>query len=400
MTIETSKRGHKTSAIIVTGPELFMVRILLWLNIFWIALISYKKVLASLKVITQLLNIRKSVGDGKLAQKYYKVNNRYFWNPNAPKWPSKPFNQFISNELNRVKQFQSNPNCLQTLVFAITKKCPMQCKHCSEWDVLNKPESQSLDDLREILRNDQFHNVTQIKFSGGEPLIRINDMIDLLSDSSETTEFWIYTSGYNLTQENAFRLKSAGLTGASISLDHWKKERHNDFRGKDDAFEWVERATSNAKNAGLAVCWMLCATNNFISKNNLMKYAYLANQCRVGFIHILEPRAVGRFTGQEVELKYEQIKILESFYTTLNFKSEYKKMPIITYPGYNQRRLGCFGAGDRYIYIDTDGDIHACPFCQKKGGKVINNSLGLKIKDLHDVGCHVYNGSVYFSNPK
>ena len=39
------------------------------------------------------------------------------------------------------------------------------------------------------------------------------------------------------------------------------------------------------------------------------------------------------------------------------------------YLGYHQRKVGCYGAGDRFFYIDTKGYAHICPYCT---GKVAN----------------------------
>lgn len=36
----------------------------------------------------------------------------------------------------------------------------------------------------------------------------------------------------------------------------------------------------------------------------------------------------------------------------------------IIYHGNYQRSHGCLGAASRYIYIDSTGRVHACPFCQ------------------------------------
>ena len=40
------------------------------------------------------------------------------------------------------------------------------------------------------------------------------------------------------------------------------------------------------------------------------------------------------------------------------------------YHGYHQNRIGCF-AGSRSIYIDSVGDVHACPFCHTKSYNIL-----------------------------
>ena len=65
-------------------------------------------------------------------------------------------------------------------------------------------------------------------------------------------------------------------------------------------------------------------------------------------------------------------------------------MPIVSFPGYHQRRIGCFGAGDRYLYMDSNGDLHACPFCQYKVGNALFDDLSESINELRKIGCHKF----------
>ena len=104
----------------------------------------------------------------------------------------------------------------------------------------------------------------------------------------------------------------------------------------------------------------------------------------------MEPRAVGHYAGQDVSLSPEQIKILDDFYLRMNYDSKYKDYPLISYHGYYQRRQGCFASGDRSLYIDTDGDINACPFCQKKTGNVLDNDFDNSLAVLKSRGCHQF----------
>jgi MoaA/NifB/PqqE/SkfB family radical SAM enzyme len=161
-------------------------------------------------------------------------------------------------------------------------------------------------------------------------------------------------------------LKQKGLTGVLISLDHFDPSRHNEFRGHKNAFKWVIEGTRNAKNAGLVTTLSLCATRSFVSRKNLERYMELAKRLGVAFVQFIDVRASGRYAGQSVELSKEQIELLEGFYLKYNTDSKYSTYPIISYLGYHQRRMGCFGGGNRFFYIDTDGDAHLCPILYRQ----------------------------------
>jgi MoaA/NifB/PqqE/SkfB family radical SAM enzyme len=262
--------------------------------------------------------------------------------------------------------------------------------HCYEWEDLNKPEYLSLNELQKALRWFQVYGVSQVQLSGGEPLNRFDDLLALLSSAAPDTEFRLLTSGYALTLERARQLKAAGLTGVNVSLDHWDPDKHNAFRGSIESYAWVEKAVAHARMAGLQVCLSLCPEKDFISYENLFRYLETAKTLGVGFVQILELRSVGRYKGQVVYLSDEEIAILESFYLTVNTNPRYREYPIIVYPGYHQRKFGCYGAGYRYLYLDARGQIHACPFCRIPVGNILDQRLTELIPKVQSKGCQQF----------
>jgi MoaA/NifB/PqqE/SkfB family radical SAM enzyme len=118
-----------------------------------------------------------------------------------------------------------------------------------------------------------------------------------------------------------------------------------------------------------------------------MKYAEIAKELGVSFIRILEPRATGRFSNASVRLEQEQVKLLSEFAVTMNNKTAYRKYPVVAFFGYHQRMLGCFGAGNRYLYIDPNGDVHACPFCRGKQGNMLENPFPEIVEKIRKAGC-------------
>jgi len=161
-------------------------------------------------------------------------------------------------------------------------------------------------------------------------------------------------------------------------------------RFDERSFYWAREAAVNSREVDLAVCLSLCATRDFITPENLWKYVYLAKEWGAGFVRILEPRKVGRFEGEGVELEEEHVDVLTGFYQTVNADPACRELPIVTYPGYGQRRVGCYGAGNRYLYVDSNGDLHACPFCQRKVGNALVDSLDEAVAKMKKIGCRKF----------
>lgn len=323
-------------------------------------------------------------------QKIACVAGRYYREYQTPGWPGAAYDAYVAATVNRLMPFRLATDRLQMVFLAITKKCPLACDHCFEWDALNQREVLSRAHIQTMVAQFQARHVTQIFFSGGEPMLRVNDLIAVVEAAQPGTDFWVITSGFNFTRENAQRLKKAGFTGVTISLDHHEPARHNAFRGSAQAYQQAVQAAVHAHAVGLVVNLSLCLTQEFTSEANLWAYLRLARQLGVTFVQLLEPRAVGHYAGKAVDLSPAQAELLERFYEQLNFGPDYLDWPILHYYGYHQRRMGCSGAADRFLYVDTDGDMHACPFCQKKGGSALCGSLDESLNELQAGGCHAF----------
>jgi len=327
---------------------------------------------------------------GSLANpRWLKVSGRYFLNINMPGWPSAAFESFVRHEMNRIRPFPGKQNRWQTLVFSITSRCPLHCEHCYEWSNLSSEETLTLEQLKKIIRRFQEMGVANIQLSGGEPLCRFQDLLELLASAQPGTDFWLLSSGWGLDRAKALALKQAGLTGIALSLDHWQAEAHDRFRGMPGAFDQVWKAAQYAQEAGLAVALSLCATREFVSEDNLDRYLQLAQEKGVWIVRILEPRAVGHFHGQDIELDDKQLDLMDNWFLKVNSDPGKGKLPLLDYLIYYQRRTGCFG-GDRYLYIDSRGDMHACPFCQNAAGHALDASWEKALAALREQGCHKY----------
>ena len=84
------------------------------------------------------------------------------------------------------------------------------------------------------------------------------------------------------------------------------------------------------------------------------------------------------------------MELLESFYIKMNFSNEFLDYPIISYHGYYQRRQGCYAGGNRSMYVDTDGNLNACPFCHTNNGNILSDSFQDELESMSKQGCPTY----------
>jgi len=221
-------------------------------------------------------------------------------------------------------------------------------------------------------------------------MLRLDDILALCRASRPETDYWIATSGFRLDGPAAAQLAEAGLTGVCISMDHFEADRHDTFRGRAGSFRQVQRAARHVREAGLVLCLTLCATREFVSVENLEHYAKLAGELGAGFIQILEPRAVGRYDGCDVELSAEQLALLDEFKMNVNADPGRAHLPAVIYHGDYQRRLGCYGAGRWYVFVNSAGEVNACPFCASSAGSSLDGPLEEVLERVERSGCQAY----------
>ncbi len=383
--------SEKNDTILVTGSvKRLYLSSRIMVNVARLAIKHYKNPLTAAKLLV-CLNRRKEIIQGiRGLPRMYKAGGRYFYDVHQPGWPSPAFNRFFENEMLKTRSHAEDGKRLQNVVFAITNRCGLQCRHCFEWDNLEGNEKLSYANLQNILERVQQAGVSVVQVSGGEPLERFEDALGLVRNARPGTDFWMLTSGMGLDDNKAKQLREAGYTGINLSLDHWDEEKHNDFRGHAQSYEWALLAARNSREAGLMVALSLCATRAFVSRENLDKYLSLAISMGASFIQVLEPRAVGRLSGQSVKLSQDQRKTISTFYREVNHHRRYRRSPIIIYHGDYLRSHGCLGAASRYIYIDSTGRVHACPFCQDNCGHVLLEPLDILLERIESRRCHLF----------
>ena len=100
------------------------------------------------------------------------------------------------------------------------------------------------------------------------------------------------------------------------------------------------------------------------------------------------PRAVGRWEGCDVALSPAQVELLLRFARATNDQDS--DLPLVELPALSQKTVGCFGAGDRYFFVDAEGFAHACPFCRGRAGRVLAGAMPGTLARLRARGCHAF----------
>lgn len=353
----------------VKSFEYDMVRLGMLSTIWWQGVKLYKNPITSAKVTRLMIQrFTKLMGKKKLVRGF-KVDGKYHWDMFNPAWPSPGFNAFFRAHLLEERQTKVEQATLRRLIIAITKRCPLQCEHCSEAATLYKQDVLTLDEM--IVKIDPIveRGVGQLVFSGGEPIARLNDLLALLNRYKSKCDQWIYTSGFGLTLDVAKKLKAAGLHGAAISLDHYSEEKHNAFRGSKRSFQWVIDAIKNLQQVGILVSINACPTRELVESGGVEELIKVAKDNNVPIVNLLEPRAVGNYEGKDIEYDQFHKDALMDLVNKYNFDKSLFEYPTVLFPAGYRGKVPC-GGGLSYIFMDYDGQFYPCPFCKTKMSKV------------------------------
>lgn len=383
-------KGSLARQRIINGSEARKLRRSQMRKNLWRIIVLYK---SPFKIIRVLRKIKKRQielsGQGTIS-KLVQVNGKLYWRMNLPGWGSKHFPMFFQSEINRIEPHNYPTHRLSLAYLAITKKCPLRCEHCFEWDNLNQPEKITTVDIHTMIENLQSIGTTNIGFTGGEPMLRVRELAEAIEKHQENSAFWILTSGFNLTEENAQLLKKSGLTGVIVSIDDYREHEHDKFRGKVGSFEDAINAIQLSIKNDFVTVISTCITRENANSEYLKLFMEFAREMGIGFVQFLEPKPVGHYAMKDVILREEHLEVLEKTFLQYNNQAEYSQYPIIIYHGYYQRKMGCMSSGNRAVYVDTNGDFLSCPFCHNKSGSLLDSNFKEQIDAMNKTGCADY----------
>ncbi len=121
---------------------------------------------------------------------------------------------------------------------SITDRCNLRCRYCMPEAGIDKKECQDVlryEKIDEIISVLEKIGINKIRFTGGEPLVRLGvvDFIVKCMEKYKSIDFYLTTNAINF-DKYALILKNAGLKGINISLDTFSEDKFREItRGGD-----------------------------------------------------------------------------------------------------------------------------------------------------------------------
>ncbi len=264
----------------------------------------------------------------------------------------------------------------------VTRECNLKCSHC----YINASEGKLSNELTTKEGKKLMDHISKVShpllvLSGGEPLLR-PDIYELIKyGSSLGLKMGLGSNGSLIDEAAAAKLKAAGVTTVSISLDSHIPDQHDDFRGVQGAWEKaVNACTALRKNNVLVQVNTTLTQQNYSQIDDIMS---LAEGIGVENFHLffLVPTGRGKKMADISPQKYEDM-ITRTFAKvsnhTLNVRPSCAPqfMRIAKGMGLDMRQWirGCI-AGMYYCRIYPNGDVTPCPYLPIKLGNIRQQSF-------------------------
>lgn len=275
------------------------------------------------------------------------------------------------------------------VVWAVTKRCNLKCKHCSIAG--EDPEELTTEEGFGIIEEAAKLGHVKFAFTGGEPLLR-EDIYDLIEyASSFDMQVVMATNGTLITKEVAEKLKKAGLERAAMSIDGIGNA-HDELRGVNGAFEDVLRGMKACAHVGLATQLFTMVTRyNYDEIPGIIKLADDLSLWRIYLIYLI---AVGRgkaiseaclSTAENMRFfdyvadKQKEVKVWLKPICNPQYWAYLKDNELVD----REDGIGFTGctAGITRFHIFPNGDVTPCAYLPVKTGNIRENSFLDIVKD-------------------
>jgi len=226
------------------------------------------------------------------------------------------------------------------------------------------------------------------------------DLCDIIRyATSKGLRVVLATCGYLIDDDSMARLKDAGASAMSFSLDGSSAETHDRYRDAAGAFDAVIKAAEVARRAGMP--FQINTTISKINAGEILGIAELAKRLGAGCFNafVLVPTGRGKELGDAVLDPVEYESILNEL-LRLKLKGEIE-VRVTCAPAFSRiceqakarglatQGSGCIG-GTGFAFVSHQGDVQTCGFLDVSAGNLIDNGydfakIWLKSKFLNEI---------------
>ncbi len=248
-----------------------------------------------------------------------------------------------------------NCNVPWAILMDPTAACNLKCTGC--WAAeYKKTDSMDYNLLDRIIREGKELGIYMYIYSGGEPLVRKKDLVQLARKHNDCM-FLAFTNGTLIDDELAAEMSAAGNFALALSVEGFEEE--TDMRRGHGTYKKVIQAMDILHRHGVPFGFSTCYHSRNVDSVSSEAYIdYMIEKgCIFGWYFTYMPLGKDAqlnllATPEQREYMYHQVRKFR------NIK------PIFLMDFWNDGDFagGCIAGGRRYLHINANGDVEPCAF--------------------------------------
>ena len=249
-----------------------------------------------------------------------------------------------------------------------TSACNLRCTGCWAAEYGNQL-NMDFDTLDSIIRQGKELGITMYIYSGGEPLMRKDDIIALCNKHSDC-EFLAFTNGTLIDEKFADEMLRVKNFIPAISVEGFEED--TDFRRGKGTFQRLTRGMEILRKKKLPFGISCCYTSQNVEVIGSEEYFDWMVHQGAKFCWFFTYMPVGRgaptglmATAEQREYMYHRIR---------RFR---QTKPLFTMDFWNDGEYvgGCIAGGRNYLHINANGDVEPCAFIHYSNSNIHRQSL-------------------------
>ncbi len=262
----------------------------------------------------------------------------------------------------------NNCNIPWTILMDPTTACNLNCIGC--WAAEYKNGLQlSYDSMDNIIRQAKEMGIYTFLFSGGEPLVRKNDIIRLCEQHNDCI-FLAFTNGTLIDEQFANEMLRVKNFIPALSIEGFEKD--TDARRGEGVYNSATGAMKLLKSKkllfGISCCYTRKNTETIGSEEYFDEMVSLGAKFAWFFTYM----PIGTDAPTDLMVTAEQRKFM--YRQIRDFRST---KPIFTLDFWNDGEYigGCVAGGRYYVHINANGDIEPCAFIHYSDSNIREKTL-------------------------
>lgn len=252
-----------------------------------------------------------------------------------------------------------------------TSACNLKCKGCWAAEYGYK-SNLTLDEMRKIVRESKELGTHFFMFTGGEPLIRKNDILTLVRENRDCL-FLAFTNGLLVDEKFCVDMKEAGNFALALSVEGTRET--TDARRGEGVYDKVMDAMALLKKHKCLFGTSVCYTSaNYLAVTSDEFYD-MEIEAGAKFAWYFHYMPVGSDADTTLLLKPNQ---REHVYRAIREKRKQRGgKPIFTVDFQNDGEFvgGCIAGGRNYFHVNSEGDVEPCVFVHYSDSNIREKSI-------------------------